>query len=95
MRAPCRRARRLGRLWLLLAAAALALSGCRTVWIHPEADRDRYLREYHRCRYGAEPPTPPEAPVEARSRAHWRDCMYARGWSRRVRWRFVDPYAPN
>lgn len=81
---------------LMLAAllgSAVLLTGCRTVWVHPDASAEKYHEDTVRCQFGISSTelerlheryaTEPEFRLpEARS--GWTRCMEARGWSTRV-----------
>ena len=66
-----------------LLALALLLTGCRTVWRHPEADGQRFAADQRACRGQAVVP----------EQGRWRDCMVARGWSPTVGFRWQRPFA--
>jgi len=70
-----------GLLWLALLAA----TGCRTVWVHPQADADRYAADQRACRGQA----------AAGGRGDWHACMEARGWSPTLGLRWEEPFAPE
>jgi len=75
---------------MLAIALALVLTGCRSVWVHPDATEAMYLNDIARCKYGipndelqraiATPSSPlPEY------RSDWRQCMGLLGWHTQVR----------
>jgi hypothetical protein len=71
------------RLPVVLAIAGLAVTGCRAVWVHPEADARRYYADFDACR----------AQGVERAQGAWDDCMAARGWTRTRGFRWQDPFA--
>jgi hypothetical protein len=63
--------------------ALLFLTSCRTVWVHPDADAERYTADQSACR----------AQVAQPAQGRWRDCMVAHGWSPTVGFRWQEPFA--
>ena len=69
----------------IAVACPLILSGCRIVWVHPDATAEKYQEDTVRCKYGMTPaelqqlvdaasqPLPPQ-------RRNWRQCMQLLGW---------------
>ena len=64
----------------------LVLSGCRSVWVHPEATADKHREDLARCKYGIssaeadEIVTNPDRQIPPH-RPDWRNCMELLGWS--------------
>ena len=87
---------RLVGLALTLAITSLATSGCRSVWVHPDASHEKYSADLYRCRYGVDPPTADEirsgTVASPRARRDWKLCMNTLGWSPRVGMSWDPPY---
>ena len=80
---------------ILLGLLAASTTGCRTVWVHPEATQEKYSHDMYWCRYGAEPPDPNKM-YEARPVLHlhrdWPICMESLHWSKTTGVRSDKPY---
>ena len=70
---------------VLLGLAVLGSTGCRTVWVHPRADAQRYAADRSAC----------HGQVAAGGRGDWHACMEARGWSPTLGMRWEEPFAPE
>jgi hypothetical protein len=68
---------------VLLGIAMLGSTGCRTVWVHADADPERYAADQRVCRAQAAQP----------AQGRWRDCMVAHGWSPTLGFRWQEPFA--
>ena len=70
-------------------ALLFLLSGCRTVWLHPDASAEKYEKDSIRCKYNMNPReldhilSDPNQP-EPRIRSDWKRCMALIGWSSRT-----------
>jgi len=90
----------MARPWMLSLAfvATLATSGCRTVYVHPEATAATFHRDQTRCQYGLSPEeferavSTPGQPLPA-MRRDWKRCMAALGWDTRTEFRSAEPWA--
>jgi hypothetical protein len=85
---------------LLILALLLATNGalgCRTVWVHPEASREKYTADSYRCRYGQAPPSEEEILQgeipDVRRRHGWKECMALLGWTPKTGMRASPPYS--
>ena len=67
----------------LLCLAVLGSTGCRTVWVHADADAARYAADQGDCHAQAAQP----------AQGRWRDCMVAHGWSPTLGFRWQEPFA--
>jgi hypothetical protein len=67
----------------LVGFAVLGSTGCRTVWVHPDADAARYSADRNSCSAQAAQP----------AQGRWRDCMVAHGWSPTLGFRWQEPFA--
>ena len=63
-----------------LLALGISLSGCRNVWVHPQASEEKWTYDSELCDGMPKTDTPakPSPPEGARS---WKQCMLALGWS--------------
>ena len=73
------------------------LSGCRTVWVHPDASQAKYFEDLHHCQYGTSVPTAQDyrdgtVSELPRVRGDWKMCMGALGWSTKVGDYFSKPF---
>jgi hypothetical protein len=66
-----------------LGLVVLGSTGCRTVWVHTDADAGRYTADQTACRAQAAQP----------EQGRWRDCMVAHGWSPTLGFRWQEPFA--
>jgi hypothetical protein len=73
------------RLVALVGLALLGSTGCRTVWVHPQADAEHYATAVSACHAQAAQP----------AQGRWRDCMVAQGWSPTLGFRWQEPFAPR
>ena len=90
---------------LLVLAAAVLLTGCRTIWIHPDATPEKYEDDKYFCQHGVErgeglPPAETEserawALEEPPSRADWKQCMLRLGWDTIPGARWLPPVMPS
>ena len=78
------------RLPTLVVSLAFLFTGCRTVWVHPDASEAMYLNDIARCKYGVSndelqraAATPSSSLPEYRS--DWKQCMGLLGWHTQVR----------
>ena len=58
--------------------ACLVLTGCRSVWVHPEWEQGKYEEDLGEC-YTA---------------PNWKTCMMARGWYTETDWRSAPRTRP-
>lgn len=89
------------RFYRLILSIALAgftvgsMTGCRTVWQHPEATHKKYSRDLYWCRFGIEPDVAAESRARPRVHRDWGLCMESLGWSRAIGLRWEDPYTQS
>ena len=84
---------------LLTVVASLVLlsTGCRSVWVHPEASEAKYQNDTAQCKYGISNEelqrilaTPTSLIPQYRS--DWKRCMTLLGWHTQVRRRSNPPW---
>lgn len=70
---------------MLAFSLVLLVSGCRTVWMHPNATAAMYQNDILRCKYRMTPEelqrllTDPDASLPE-YRTDWKQCMELLGW---------------
>jgi hypothetical protein len=71
--------------------------GCKNVWIHPEATREKYNHDLYLCQFGTKPPNVESLGDPDRAnptlRRDWKHCMASLGWEIDNRSRSSKPYA--
>jgi hypothetical protein len=78
-------------------AFVLLISGCRTVWVHPNASAQMYEADILRCKYRMTPEdlqrllADPNAPLPD-YRSDWKQCMELLGWETDRRSRSSAPW---
>ena len=82
---------------LLIMLLAVLGTGCRTVWVHPEATQEKWSQDFYLCRFGAKPPTAEDLQDADRPvlvpRSDWKHCLATLGWTTRVRPRSSPPFS--
>lgn len=82
---------------LALLILACMSTGCRTVFVHPDATQEKYTADFYRCRFGTEPPTQEEIHrgdlPTLNPRRDWKHCMALLGWTTKVGMRWSPPYS--
>ena len=87
------------RLAIALSLLVFLVTGCRNVWVHPDATRSKYNRDLYMCQFGSELPSAEEFSDPDREnpqlRRDWKHCMASLGWKLDTRSRSSKPYASN
>ena len=80
-----------------IASLALLSTGCRSVWVHPDASEVKYQNDMARCKYGTSSEElqrilATETSPIPQYRSDWKRCMDLLGWHTQVRRRSSPPW---